>query len=304
MHDARRSQRLVLLSPALVAASILLAGATAPLPASQDGAAQPANASTGATTGATTGAAPAQASAPAQSSSPAEIAARIESTRDTLEKWVESRRLLSEEMRDWVLAKDMLVSRAEMLKGEVGEVDGRIAEAEKSVTEADRKAADLVARNDALKSASGELAAVAAGLEMRTKELVKRLPDPIREKLRPLIQRLPDDPAKSELALSTRFQNVVGIVNEVNKFSREIAVTSEVRKLPDGSSAEVTAVYVGIAQGYYVGGGGKLAGVGQATDAGWTWTPANEFAPQIAKVVAILKNESPAEFVPVPLGVK
>ena len=235
---------------------------------------------------------------------PADIGARIEETRATLERWVECRRILSEEMRDWSLGKDMLDSRVDMLKGEVGEVEGRIVEAEKSVTGADRTAAELVAKNDALKSASSEFASVASALETRTKELVKRLPDPIREKIRPLTQRLPDDPAKSELALSTRFQNVVGIINEVNKFSREITVTSEVRKLADGSSAEVTAVYLGLAQGYYVGGGGKLAGVGGASDSGWTWTPANDYALQIAKVVAILKNESPAEFVPVPLGVK
>jgi chromosome segregation ATPase len=232
------------------------------------------------------------------------VTERIEATRDTLEKWVETRRLLSEEKRDWALAKDMLTSRAEILRGEVTEVDGRITEAEKSITDADRKAADLVAKNDALKLASSELAAMAATLETRTKDLVKRLPDPIREKLRPLTQRLPEDPTKSELPLSTRFQNIVGIVNEVNKFNRELTVTSEVRKLADGSSAEVTAVYLGLAQGYYVGGGGKLAGVGGATENGWTWTAANEYAPQIAKVVAILKNENPAEFVPVPLGVK
>jgi len=299
MQHARRSTRIVLLTPAIVAGFVAATLALASESASQEGTTtQPPAQETNAAPAA---AQPAPASAAA---TPAEIAARIESTRETLEKWVESRRLLSEEKRDWVLAKDMLLSRTEMLKGEVGEVDGRIAEAEKSVTEADRKTADLVAKNDALKAASGELAAMAASLETRTKELVTRLPDPIREKLRPLTQRLPDDPAKSELALSTRFQNVVGIVNEVNKFSREITVTSEVRKLPDGSSAEVTAVYLGLAQGYYVGGGGRLAGIGGAGDNGWTWTPANEFASQIAKVVAILKNDNPAEFVPVPLGVK
>jgi len=299
MQHARRSTRIVLLTPAIVSGFVAATLALASASASQEGTTTQPPAQD--TTAAPAAAQPAPASA---AYTPAEIAARIESTRETLEKWVESRRLLSEEKRDWVLAKDMLTSRTEMLKGEVSEVDGRIAEAEKSVTEADRKTADLVAKNDALKAASGELAAMAASLETRTKELVTRLPDPIREKLRPLTQRLPDDPAKSELALSTRFQNVVGIVNEVNKFSREITVTSEVRKLPDGSSAEVTAVYLGLAQGYYVGGGGRLAGIGGAGDNGWTWTPANEFAPQIAKVVAILKNEHPAEFVPVPLGVK
>lgn len=249
------------------------------------------------------GAATAQAPSapPAQ---PAEVAARIEETRDVIDRWVETRRIISEEMRDWVLGKDMLESRVEILRGEVGEVEGRIVEAEKSVSDADRKAADLVARNDALKASATELMAVAAGLETRVKDLVRKLPDPIREKLRPLISRLPEDPSKSELALSTRFQNVVGIVNEVNKFSKEITTTSEVRRLPDGTSAEVTAVYLGVAQGYYVGAGGKLAGIGGAGDSGWTWTPSNEHAASIAKVVAILKNEAPAEFVPIPLGVR
>lgn len=289
MNTLLTLNRITVLAPMCVASLVLLAGAAQNSPASATPAAQ-ASESAPTTT-------------PAELT-PAEVTERIEATRDTLEKWVETRRLLSEEKRDWALAKDMLTSRAEILRGEVTEVDGRITEAEKSITDADRKAADLVAKNDALKLASSELAAMAATLETRTKDLVKRLPDPIREKLRPLTQRLPEDPTKSELPLSTRFQNIVGIVNEVNKFNRELTVTSEVRKLADGSSAEVTAVYLGLAQGYYVGGGGKLAGVGGATENGWTWTAANEYAPQIAKVVAILKNENPAEFVPVPLGVK
>lgn len=289
MNTLLTLNRITVLAPMCVASLVLLAGAAQNTPASATPAAQASE--------------PAPTTTPAELT-PAEVTERIEATRDTLEKWVETRRLLSEEKRDWALAKDMLTSRAEILRGEVTEVDGRITEAEKSITDADRKAADLVAKNDALKLASSELAAMAATLESRTKDLVKRLPDPIREKLRPLTQRLPEDPTKSELPLSTRFQNVVGIVNEVNKFNRELTVTSEVRKLADGSSAEVTAVYLGLAQGYYVGGGGKLAGVGGATENGWTWTAANEYAPQIAKVVAILKNESPAEFVPVPLGVK
>jgi hypothetical protein len=135
------------------------------------------------------------------------------------------------------------------------------------------------------------------------KDLVRRLPDPIRDKIRPLSQRLPADSAKSELPIAVRFQNLVGIVNEVNKFAREITMTSEIRKLADGSSAEVTVVYIGLAQAYYSGGGGKIAGFGTAGPEGFTWTVANDMAPQVAKLVAILKNESPAEFVPLPLKV-
>jgi len=245
-------------------------------------------------------AASAMALAPAADDAPS-TAQRIESTRDTLERWVETRRVISDEQRDWTLGKELLDSRVDMLRRDIDGVRARIAEAEKSIGETDRRRSELVARNDALKATSAGLAQTAAALEARTKELVKRLPDPIREKIRPLSQRLPEDPATSSLSLSVRFQNVVGILNEVNKFSREISVASEVRKLPDGTSAEVTAVYLGLAQGFYVGAGGRIAGVGSATGEGWSWTPANESAPAIAKVVAILKNEAPAEFVPLPV---
>lgn len=229
------------------------------------------------------------------------VSERIGGMRDAFDRWVETRRVISEETRDWTLGKDMLDSRIDILRRELAAVREKIAESERSTTDADRRTAELAAQRDALRAASGELAATAAALETRTKELVQRLPDPIRDKIKPLSQRLPADPASSELPLSTRFQNVVGLVNEVNKFNREITVTSEIRALPDGTSAEVTVVYIGLAQAYYTGGNGRIAGFGAATADGWTWTPANDAAPQIARLVAILKNESPAEFVLLPL---
>ena len=239
----------------------------------------------------------------AETASAEDVGARIDSTREILDRWVETRRILSEEIRDWALGKEILESRIDVVKRDLASAKERIAETEKSITDADRKRAELVGQSEKLKSASAELAATAAALETRVKELVRRLPDPIREKIRPLSQRLPEDSAKSELPIAVRFQNLVGIVNEVNKFSREITMTSEIRKLADGSSAEVTVVYIGLAQAYYAGGGGKVAGFGTAGPEGWTWTVANEMAPQVSKLVAILKNESPAEFVPLPLKV-
>jgi len=231
----------------------------------------------------------------------ATVAERIAGMRDSFDRWVETRRVISEEMRDWALGKEMLESRVDILRRELAALRERIAESERSTTDADRRTADLASQRDTLRAASAELAATAAALETRTKELVLRLPDPIRDRIKPLSQRLPQDPASSELPLSTRFQNVVGLLNEINKFNREITVTSEIRSLPDGTSAEVTAVYLGLAQAYYSGAGGRIAGFGTGTAEGWTWTSANDAAPQVARLVAILKNESPAEFVLLPL---
>jgi hypothetical protein len=229
---------------------------------------------------------------------------KLENTRAALEKNVETRRIISEEKRDWAVGKEMLVDRIGLVKREIGALRERIRDAEASITEADRKAVDLVAENDRLKAASAALTASVEPLEQRVRKLLARLPEPLREKVRPLSQRIPEDPADTRLSLSERFQNVVGILDQVNKFNREITVNSEVRTLADGSSVEVTALYVGIGQGYYVNAKGDIAGFGTATADAWVWTPANEAGPAIAKEIAIFENEAVASFVRLPIRIQ
>jgi Protein of unknown function (DUF3450) len=229
---------------------------------------------------------------------------RLELARTALERWVETRRVISKEKRDWAEGRELLEARIDLVQHEIETRRGQIAEARKSIGEADGKLAELVAENERLKQASASLEGVIGALEARTRELLARLPDPIRERVKPLSQSLPADPADTKLSLSERFQSVVGILNEVNKFDREMTTTSEVRTLADGTTAEVTAVYVGIGQGYYVTASGDAAGVGTAGPGGWTWTPDDAAAPQIAEAVAILKGEQPAHFVRLPVKVE
>ncbi len=228
--------------------------------------------------------------------------ARVESARVALEKWADTRRLISKERNDWVLGKDLLNDRIALVEREIEGLRTRLQEASGSIVEADRKVAELAADEAKLKEGSAALVKLVEGFEERTKLLVKRLPDPVRERIKPLSQRLPDA-AGSKLSLSERFQNIVGILNEVNKFQRDIAVLSEVRTLADGSSAEVTTVYFGLGQAYYATANGKAAGRGSATADGWVWVPANDVAGEISRMIAVLKNEQVAAFVPVPLRV-
>ncbi|MEQ8819981.1 MAG: DUF3450 family protein [Sumerlaeia bacterium] len=230
---------------------------------------------------------------------------RIGETRDVLEKWVETKRLISKEKQQLQLSREVLDERIKLIEREIEALRGKIGEAEESIAEADKKRVELMDENEKLKAASASLGDVLASLEKGTKELLTRLPEPIRERVKPLSQRLPDNPEESDLSVSQRFQNVVGILNEVNKFHREITVTSEVRELSDGKSVEVTALYLGVGQGYYSGAKGTVAGIGTVSDDGqWTWIEANEAAPQIAQAIAILQNEQVASFVHVPVSVK
>jgi len=231
----------------------------------------------------------------------AEVRERIELTRDALEKWVETRRTIGVERRDWALGKDLLDSRIDVLDRELKTLADRTKEVEATLTEADRKRDALAQEAGTLKDASAQLATVASTIEARVKAIVKRLPAPLADKIKPLTQRLPEDGAASSLPLAVRFQNVIGIVNEINRFNRELTQASEIRKLADGTTLEVTTVYLGLAQGYYVGANGRVAGIGRGTPEGWTWTESNENAPAIAQMVAILKNEKPAAYVSIPL---
>jgi hypothetical protein len=228
----------------------------------------------------------------------------IEGARTTLEKWVETRRIISKERQDWALGQEVLEDRIEIVQREIDSLRSRIRDAEESISEADKKRADLLEENELLKEASAALESTVVMLENRTRQLLVQLPDPIRERVKPLSQRFPEDPEDTKLSLAERFQNVVGILNEVNKFNREITVTSEVRTLPDGTTAEVTALYVGIGQGYYASADGKSAGVGTGSAEGWTWTPANQAAADITRAIKILKNEEAAGFVQMPIRIE
>jgi DNA anti-recombination protein RmuC len=228
----------------------------------------------------------------------------INDVRAALEKWVETRRVISKEKQDWALGREMLNERIKLVQRDIESLREKTNQAQKSINEADEKRAELVEENEKLKSAAKTFSGIMTKLETRTAVLIKRLPDPIRERIKPLSQRLPENPNETKLSLAQRFQNVIGILNEVNKFNREITMTSEVLTLANGSAAEVTSLYIGLGQSYYTGANGTAAGVGRPSENGWNWQPANEAADRIADAVAILKDEKVAGFVPLPIKVE
>ena len=228
----------------------------------------------------------------------------LDSTRSTVAKWVETQQIISKEKKDWQLGKEVLLQRIALIENEIKSLEEKTAETRKAIGEADVTRSELASRNEQLKTAAASLYDRIGPLEQKTRGLLATLPEPLQERVAPLSQRMPDDPANTEVSLSERFQNVIGILNEVNKFNRDITVTNELRELPGGSMAEVTVVYVGLGQAYYVTSGGDGAGVGRPAAEGWEWTAANHLAPEISRTVEILKNAQPPAFVPLPVEIR
>jgi hypothetical protein len=111
---------------------------------------------------------------------------------------------------------------------------------------------------------------------------------------------MPDPSKEIKMSLSERFQNVIGVLNEMNKFSREITVASEVRDVEGEGSAEVSVVYLGLGQAYYTNVKGGLGGVGRPGAEGWQWEVRDELIGLIADVIAIHRNEKSAGYILLP----
>lgn len=221
-----------------------------------------------------------------------------------MEKWLETRRLIAGERQDWRVGREILVERVETLRRDIEAWREKIGQAQREVAESDREISDLEGRrNELLQAVSGVVETVAR-LETEIRAALARCPEPLRERVKLLSRRLPEDPAQSRMSLGERAQNVIGILNEMDKFAREITVTSEVRELPDGTSAEVSVLYVGLGQAYYCNLKRGIAGVGRPGADGWEWEPRNEIAESVAAAVSVYRNERPAVYIPLPASLR
>jgi len=227
----------------------------------------------------------------------------LEETRLTMDKWLETQQIISKERKDWQQGKEILICRLELVKKEIATLEEKTKQAESSVTEANKKRNELLAENDQLTAAGAQLTVAVAGMEGEVRQMFKQLPEPIQTKLQPLYQRMPEDPSKTRVAAAERFQNVLGILNELNKTNNEITVSYEVHNLANGRPSEVKAIYVGLAQAYYVSARGE-AGIGRPTADGWKWEPSKAVARDVLMALEILEGKQSPAFVPLPVILK
>lgn len=235
---------------------------------------------------------------------PAQNKEALDQARAALQKRAETWQILSKEKSDWALGKEILTDRIAMAERETASLVEKTKDAEKNITESDRQHADLVAQNERLQAATGGLSAPLAKLEQRVRGLLPRLPQPLRDHVAQLSQRLPEKADESGQHLADRFGAVVTILSEIDKWNRTVTVGPEMQKLSTGATAEVTAIYMGLGQGWFVTPDGKHAGIGTATAEGWVWTPADGAATAVQEAIDIYKKKKTAAYVQLPVSVK
>lgn len=230
----------------------------------------------------------------------------LEGTRDAYSAWLKTETLISEEQRDWRLRLDEQDESIRLLERQIARLAEDTEEARAEIRDAEERTAKLESEEAATREGLAVLEGRIVGLEGRLRELLPRLPASLREleAFTLLEGRLPAEDADSSLPLSQRYLTVIGLLNEVDKFQRDLHVVSQRHTLADGRQVSAETLYLGLSLAFYVTADGKHAGRGIPGPEGWAWLAADESAESIASALEILRGDSPAAFVSLPVDIR
>jgi len=225
-------------------------------------------------------------------------------TRAYLEQWVEFRKTISEEENEWLSDKETITRSISLIRSEMERLERDITSAKENSTEAERRRVELNAENDAQKASARAVSDKLGALENRIKEQIEYFPEPLKNQVEPLKQRIPPPAAAARLGGGARLQNIVGIMQLAEKFNQSISVASGIEELPSGENAQVDTIYLGLGIAYFVDGTGQYAGIMTPAPGEWTKEQNDAIASEVKTLVEVFRKDVLAEFVTLPVTVK
>jgi hypothetical protein len=227
-------------------------------------------------------------------------------SRELLNKYYETEKLLGQEQADWRLGKELLQSRVDLMEAQLKELVTKTAEENGKITEADTERVKLDTENQELAVTQNLQLEAVEKLEARVRKLWPLLPEILQTKVRGQYERLPApnmSRADIKSSIGERFLSVLAVLNETTKFHSDVTVVNERRKLESGMELEVETIYFGLGIGYFAGAdsANPVAGMLVPGEKGWEMTEIPEHAAQVADVIAMYKSAKLAEFVPLPI---
>lgn len=228
----------------------------------------------------------------------------VTAARETLAQWVQTRQLISKTRTDWESDREMLGQTKALFERELAAVAEQMGKFSTNSTVADaerRKAEGELAQHAESLDKSN---ALVAELEAEVRGLLPLLPPPLKATAQPWVNRLPADPANTKAGVVERFQTVVGLLNEVDKFNHAITVANDKQPNAKGDQVSVDVIYLGLGIAYFVDAAGEVAGLGSPGPTGWQWKLQPEIAPKVRDAIAIYRSQKAAEFLGLPATIQ
>jgi hypothetical protein len=224
--------------------------------------------------------------------------------KESYQELFELRLLSSQSAAEWKIDRQILEDQLKALETEKELLNGNIADlsAKQSGLSTDER--DLQLKKLEVTRVSAAIETQLVELEKTLLQALNSLPQPLMERIQPLVSRIPIPGKKNTFTLSQRIQNLVAIVSQANKFSRTLTLSSEVRQLDTGKEIMVTTIYVGLTTAFYVDQMAQNAGTGVPGTDGWVWTPKNDLAGDIHRLVNVYEGKADPQFVTLPITLR
>lgn len=226
---------------------------------------------------------------------------RMDQTRVVLKKWAETERLMAAERHEWEQGKSLLEARVALVEQSIEDMNRKIQEATGKLEEARKEVAAVEDDIKQARLATDALRDAAAELEAGVRALIQRVPPHVQQKVRVLADRMPKAGGDVKaVTAAERYQNILGILNELNKSNLEVASMPEIHDVGNGRKAEVKTLYVGLGQGYFVNEAGDIGGLGVPGPAGWQWRTDPAIAKKAIEVIEVMKKSVSPKLVELP----
>ena len=229
----------------------------------------------------------------------------VEAFRAKMEKWVETRQLISRERSDWEADRETLRATRDLLKQQKSALESSIQELETASSQDDEERRTLLLRRAELQESRPVVAERVRAMELEARDLAGRLPAPLVRKLEPLLVQIPDDPEHTGVGLGQRLMNVLGILAQAEKWNGTANLAGETRDMGNGEKLHVRTLYWGLGQAIYVDERGEHAGIGRPGEEGWEFSAQPEIADDADLLLDIYEgNVDTIEFVQLPVRIQ
>lgn len=215
-------------------------------------------------------------------------------------------------LTDWNERKQQLENRVTLLDREAGVLKEMLEEASGDVSEVDERRQELTAEQQKLEEQQTRMESAVERAVIRLQALAIRIPPPLEKDWQKGLEQL----SREEMTLSEKLEKILSLSKSAEQFERRIALHRDVMPLPaqDQSlrNVQVTQIYMGLSQGWYVNSAGDRFGYGYADADGWHWQHMTEQhqeagevavdAKQLLRIVAMIENPTQAEYVTLPVS--
>ena len=217
-------------------------------------------------------------------------------------QWTALEQQRSRLQSDWLVRRQYLRQRLELLALEEQTLGEFLAAHRDSTDEVDARRFELLERQTAFEARQEALEVWLDGAVIVLRRLQSRLPPPLAAEWRAALQAAGSGEAASS---SERLNHILSMLRTADEFQRVIPVHATTMTMADGTAMRVDQAYLGLSQGWYVSADGRHAGHGRPGPDGWEWVDQSLVdgldARAVRRLVDMVRAPTTAELLELPV---